>query len=77
MSAVSGRLAKAEGSLGDALLWFEVEKLAADIGGDPKELYQEARALIDRYWHLAKPLPGGTVDVEPVLLALAEGEHLD
>jgi len=74
---VGGRLAKAEGSLGDALLWFEVEKLAADIGGDPKELYQEARDLIDRYWHLARPLPEGRLDIDPVLHAMAEGEHLD
>ena len=77
MSAVRSRLTKAEGSLGDALLWFEIQKLAADIGGDPKELYQEARDLIDRYWHLAKPLPGGTLDIEPVLRAMADDEHLD
>ena len=79
MSAVSlrGRLAKAEGGLGDALLWSEAQKLAAEFGEPPEQIFQEARQLINRYWHLAKPRPGGRVDIDPVLRAIAEGEGLD
>ena len=42
-----------------------------------EEMYAEARDISDRYWHLAKPLPSGKVDIEPVLRAIAKDDDLD
>jgi hypothetical protein len=75
--SLGARLARAEGGLGDALLWREIQKLASETGADPKELYWEARELCDRYRHLAKPCADGRLDFEPVLRAMADGEEMD
>lgn len=72
-----GRLIRAEGGLGDALLWHEVQKLATELDQDPTALYWEARGLVDRYWHLAKPRADGSLDFKPVLRAMANGENMD
>ena len=75
--SLSARLARAEGGLDDALLWFEVKKIAPELDVRPEEFFKQARETIARYWHLAVPQSGGRVDVEPVLRALADGEKLD
>ncbi len=75
--SIRHRLAKAEGSLADTLLWSEAEKLALELGQRPEELYREAHELIDRYWFLAKSLPSGRLDIKPVLHAIAKDEGLD
>src|SRR5215217_5267921 len=75
--SINRRLKKAEDYIGDAVLWSEVRKLASETGEDPTELYRESREVIDRYWHLARPLTSGWVDIEPVLRAVAKGEDLD
>ena len=75
--SLRGRLATAEGCLSDALLWHEMQRFAKEVGDDPMELYEEAREMRDRYWHLARPCPDGQLDYEPVLRAMAEGEDLD
>jgi hypothetical protein len=32
--------------------------------------------MVDPYWHLARPGPSGSLDIEPALRAIAEGEGL-
>jgi hypothetical protein len=75
--ALNSRLAKAEAGLPDALLWREALKVAAETGERPEDIYFEGRRLIREYGHYEVHLPGGMVDIEPMLRAMAEGEGWD
>ena len=75
--SLGARLARAEAGLSDALLWYEAQKIAAETGRLPEQVFEEAREMLRKYQHLERRLRGGKVDVQPMLRALAEGENLD
>jgi hypothetical protein len=75
--ALESRLSNAEADLSDALIWKEALKVAAETGERPEDVYHETRDLIEKYRHYEVHLPGGTVDIEPLLRAMAEGEGWD
>jgi hypothetical protein len=75
--SLKGRVTKAQSRLGDALLWLEAQRLAKETGERAETLYREGHRLAEQYGHLEVRLPGGRVDMEPMLKAMAQAEGFD
>lgn len=75
--SIASRIHRAEEGLGDALLWEEALKISARTGQSPQEIVDDAIELVRKYEHFEVPLPGGKVNIEPMLRAMSEGEGFD
>jgi len=71
------RLAKAEASVSNALLWAGALRIADETGERPEDIYAEALRLAEKYDRYEVRSPGGMVDIEPAIRAIANDEGLD
>ena len=75
--SLKARIDTAQARIGDFLLWIEAQRIAEETGESPETVYEQGRRLAEKYAHLEVHLPGGRVDIEAVLKAMARDEGFD